>query len=93
MAKLQSIPEGDGTLLDHTCLVFVHEHAEANVHKNSGVIALVAGSNDRLVHGRHTRLMGTIGDLYRTLADGALDAGMDSSAFPTSSRKLTELLV
>ena len=29
-AKLKSMPEGDGTLLDHTCLLFVHEHAEAN---------------------------------------------------------------
>jgi hypothetical protein len=92
VAKLKSIPEGDGTLLDHTCLVFVHEHAEANIHKNSGVIAIVAGSKDRLAHGRHTRVMGTIGDLYRTLADGALDAGLGADAFPTSSRRLTELL-
>ena len=30
LAKLKSIPEGDGTLLDHTCVLFVHEHAEAN---------------------------------------------------------------
>jgi uncharacterized protein DUF1552 len=92
VAKLKSIPEGDATLLDHTCLVFVHEHAEANIHKNSGVIALVAGSRDRLVHGRHTRAMGTIGDLYRTLANGALDADLGSGAFPTSSKQLTELL-
>jgi hypothetical protein len=75
-----------------TCPVFVHEHAEANVHKNSGVIALVAGSGDSLVHGRHTRVMGTIGDLYRTLADGALDAQFSSDAFPTASHRLTELL-
>ena len=32
VTKLKSIPEGDGTLLDHTCLLFVHEHAEANIH-------------------------------------------------------------
>ncbi len=36
VAKLKSIPEGDGTLLDHSCLVYVHEHAEANPHKNTG---------------------------------------------------------
>jgi hypothetical protein len=92
VAKLKSIPEGDRTVLDNTCLVFVHEHAEANIHKNSGVIALVAGSRDRLAHGRHTRAMGTIGDLYRTLADGVLDAGLGSEAFPTSGKRLTELL-
>jgi hypothetical protein len=30
LAKLKSIPEGDGTVLDHTCLIYAHEHAEAN---------------------------------------------------------------
>ena len=78
----KSIPEGDGTLLDHTCLVFVHEHAEANIHKASGMIALVAGSKDRLAHGRHTRVMGNFGDLYRTLADGVLDAGLGCRCVP-----------
>ena len=33
VGKLKSIPEGDGTVLDNTLLVFVHEHAEANPHK------------------------------------------------------------
>lgn len=93
VAKLNSIPEGDGTVLDHTCLVFVHEHAEANIHKASGMIAILAGSKDRLVHGRHTRSEGTFGDLYRTLAAGVMDAGLGSDAFPTSSKQLTELLV
>jgi hypothetical protein len=32
MAKLASIREGDGTLLDNCCLAFIHEHAEANAH-------------------------------------------------------------
>jgi hypothetical protein len=92
-AKLKSIPEGDGTLLDNTCLVFVHEHAEADIHKASGMVALVAGSRDRLAHGRHTRVMGTFGDLYRTLADGALDASFSPDEFPTAGKRLTELLV
>src|SRR6185369_4018202 len=30
VAKLKSMREGDGCLLDNTCLVFAHEHAEAN---------------------------------------------------------------
>lgn len=93
VAKLKSMPEGNGTVLDNTCLVFVHEHAEANIHKASGMIALVAGSKDRLAHGRHSRVMGTFGDLYRTLADGALNTTFASEDFPTASKKLTELLV
>jgi hypothetical protein len=93
VAKLKSIPEGSGTVLDNTCLVFVHEHAEANIHKASGMIALVAGSKDRLAHGRHSRVMGTFGDLYRTLAEGVLNTSFGSDAFPTASQRLNELLV
>ena len=36
MAKLKSIPEGDGNLLDNTLLVYVHEHAEANSTRPAG---------------------------------------------------------
>jgi hypothetical protein len=92
VAKLKSIPEGDGTVLDNTCLTYVHEHAEANPHKASGMIALVAGCPDRLVHGRHTRIMGNFADLYRTVANDVLNADLGKDAFPTSSRKLTEIL-
>jgi len=89
-AKLKSIPEGDGTVLDNTVAVFVHEHAEAGPHKNNGMIALVAGSKDRIAVGRHTRHAGTIGDLYLTLADDVLKAGLDK--MPTAQRKLTQVL-
>ena len=34
-------------MLDHTCLVYVHEHAEANPHKNSGLAMIVAGHAGR----------------------------------------------
>ena len=90
IAKLKSIPEGDGTLLDNTVAVFVHEHAEAGPHKNNGMIALVAGSKDRIAVGRHTRLAGTIGDLYLTLADDVLKAGLGE--MPAGQRKLTQVL-
>jgi hypothetical protein len=90
IAKLKSIPEGDGTLLDNTVAVFVHEHAEAGPHKNNGMIALVAGSKDRIAVGRHTRVAGTIGDLYLTLADEVFQAGLGK--LPTAQRKLTQVL-
>jgi hypothetical protein len=91
VAKLKSIPEGSGTLLDNVVLLFVHEHAEAGVHKNTGGIALVAGSKDKLALGRHIKILGTIGDLYLTIADDVLNAGLDK--LPTSTRRLTEILV
>jgi hypothetical protein len=90
LAKLKSIPEGDGTLLDHTCLLFVHEHAEANPHKNHGHASIIAGHVGRLATGMHSSVTGTIGDLYLTLADEVLNAGLGK--FPTATRKLSAVL-
>ncbi|MGH9659672.1 MAG: hypothetical protein ACRD96_14075, partial [Bryobacteraceae bacterium] len=59
-------------------------------HKTSGMIALVAGSKDKLALGRHIKIAGTIGDLHLTLADSVIGAGIGK--VPTASRKLTEIL-
>jgi hypothetical protein len=91
IAKLKSIPEGDGTLLDHCCLIYAHEHAEANPHKNDGHAVIVAGHAGRLATGQHSKVTGTFGDLYVTVADGILNAGM--GRFPTATKKLSGLLV
>jgi len=90
VAKLKSIAEGDGTLFDHCCLVYVHEHAEANPHKNSGLAMILAGGIGRLAKGRHTRITGTVGDLYLTLADEVMRAGL--SKFPTATKRLSSVL-
>ncbi len=90
LAKLKSIPEGDGTLLDHCCLLFLHEHAEANDHKNNGLSLVVAGRAGRLVTGTHTRATGTVGDLYLTVANGIVRAGVER--VPTANRPLSFLL-
>jgi len=90
VSKLKSIPEGDRTVLDNTVLMYVHEHAEAGPHKTSGMIALLAGSKEKLAHGQHVKIAGTIGDLYTTLFDGVMGAGMGK--MPTANRQLTEIL-
>jgi len=90
VAKLKSIPEGDKTLLDNTVLMYVHEHAEAGPHKTSGMIAMVAGSKDKIAVGQHQKIAGTIGDLYTTLFDGVMGAGLGKA--PTATRQLTEIL-
>jgi hypothetical protein len=90
VAKLKSIPEGDGTVFDRTCLIYVHEHAEANPHKNSGLAMLVAGGVGKIAKGRHTRVTGTVGDVYLTVADEIVQAGIGK--FPTASRKINDLL-
>jgi hypothetical protein len=78
LAKLKSIPEGDGTLLDNTLLLFVHEHAEANVHKNNGTALILAGHVGGLQTGVHSRMTGTIAELYLTIADELLELNWGS---------------
>ncbi len=90
IAKLKSVPEGDGTVFDNTTLMFMHEHAEANPHKNSGLAMVVAGGSKKLAHGAHTRITGTVADVYVTVADEVVGAGINK--FPTSSKKITSLL-
>jgi len=90
VAKLKSVPEGNGTLFDNTCIAYVHEHAEANPHKNSGLAMIVAGGMDRLAKGKHTRVTGTMGDVYLTLADEVLNAGIGK--FPTATKTLGALI-
>src|SRR5262249_36849718 len=86
LAKLKSIQEGDGTLLDHCCLVYAHEHAEANSHKNNGLALILAGHAGGLITGQHSKVTGTVGDLYLTLANQVMGAGIKS--FPTAEKSL-----
>src|SRR5690349_14175978 len=90
ISKLESVPEGDGNLFDHTSLLYLHEHAEANPHKNSGLAMIVAGGLPRLAKGSHTRITGTVGDVYLTVADEIVGAGIGK--FPTATKKIGALL-
>ncbi|MES1261244.1 MAG: DUF1552 domain-containing protein [Acidobacteriota bacterium] len=90
IAKLESVPEGDGNLFDHTSLIYAHEHAEANPHKNRGLAMIVAGGSKKLAKGAHTRVTGTVGDVYVTVADEVVGAGIGK--FPTATRKMGALL-
>lgn len=89
VGKLKSTPEGDGNLLDNTVLLYVHEHAEANAHKNNNLALILAGHGGGMKTGLHTRTTGTVGDLYLTVAEEFIGARIGS--FPTADRKLTEL--
>lgn len=90
IAKLKSVPEGDGSVFDHTALIYTHEHAEANPHKNSGLAMVIAGGTGKLAKGSHTRITGTVGDIYLTVADELMGAGIGK--FPTAGRKIGALL-
>jgi hypothetical protein len=86
LAKLKSIPEGDGSLFDHCCLLYLHEHAEANDHKNNGMVAIMAGRANGMIRGAHSKLEGVIGDLYLAIADDIMGANLGE--FPAANRKL-----
>ncbi|HUQ90925.1 MAG TPA: DUF1552 domain-containing protein [Bryobacteraceae bacterium] len=90
IGKLKATPEGAGNMLDNTCLLFVHEHAEANAHKNNNLAVITAGHAGRMKTGLHTRTTGTLGDLYLTLAEEVLGARI--GAFPTAGSKLSEIV-
>ncbi len=90
VGKLRATPEGAGTMLDNTVLLFVHEHAEANAHKNNNLAVITAGHAGGMKTGLHTRTTGTLGDLYQTIAGEVL--GIRIEEFPTAETKLTGIV-
>jgi Protein of unknown function (DUF1552) len=89
--RLKSIPEGDGTLLDHTCVVFAHEHAEANPHKDNGLALLLAGHAGGMKTGVHSKMRNTIGDLYLTVAEEVFKLPIEKG-FPTAEKKISGIV-
>ena len=77
-------------MLDRTCAVLIHEHADANSHKNNGLATIVAGHAGSLKSGMHSKIAGTVGDLYLTLADEVFGLGLDG--FPTADKKLSQIV-
>ena len=54
LTKLKSIPEGDGTLLDHTMVLFGSGMANANAHTNKNLPIILAGGGFK--HGEYKAL-------------------------------------
>src|SRR5439155_26867378 len=86
VAKLKSVPEGDGTLFDHTCLVYAHEHAEANPHKNSGLAMILSGGMTRIARGNKPGLTGRSGKVNRPFPEEGREG--ESGNFPRQRRNL-----
>jgi hypothetical protein len=85
LAKLAAVKEGDGTLLDHTLLLYGSGMGNPNVHDHTNLPIIVAGGASAGVKGnRHLRNEKTIplANLHLTLLDKAgvkLDKFGDSS--------------
>ena len=71
--KLRSIPEGDGTLLDHSLIMYGTNMGNSNQHQHFDVPhILVGGANGRLKGGRHVayeRKTVTTGNLLLSVLD------------------------
>jgi hypothetical protein len=55
LGKLQAIPDGDGTLLDHSMVLYGSAMSDANQHNHGPPIILAGGASGRLAGGRHIR--------------------------------------
>jgi hypothetical protein len=56
LKKLQAIPDGDGTLLDHAIVLYGSGMSDGNVHNNFNVPVVVVGGRDQDLKGnRHLR--------------------------------------
>jgi hypothetical protein len=91
LQRMKSTPEGDGNLLDNTCVVFAHEHAEANPHKDNGLALILAGHAGGLKTGMHSKMRHTIGDVYMTLAEEVFKMKLDKG-FPTAETKISGIV-
>jgi len=56
LKKLQAIPDGDGTLLDHSIVLYGSGMSDGNTHNNYNVPVVVVGGRDQRLKGnRHLR--------------------------------------
>jgi hypothetical protein len=88
LEKLQATPDGDGSLLDHSTILFGCSMSDGNDHLLQNLpIVLAGGSSGRLQGGRHLRYpKGTpISNLYLTLLD---TVGVSLDRFGDSTGRL-----
>jgi hypothetical protein len=91
LAKLRDTPEGDGTLLEHSLLLYGSGMGNPNVHDHDNLPILVAGgAAGRMRGGRHIRYEQPtpLANLHLTLLD---KVGVRIDSFADSRGKLDEL--
>jgi hypothetical protein len=55
LTKLQSVKEGEGTLLDRSLIVYGSGNSDGNAHNHDNLPILLAGKGGGVVSGRHVR--------------------------------------
>jgi hypothetical protein len=93
LEKLRSTPDGDGSLLDHTILLYGSGLSNGNIHNHDNLpLLLVGGGGGQIKGGRHIRYPeGTpMTNLYLTVLD---KLGLPVEKFGDSTGKLDLLSV
>jgi hypothetical protein len=87
LKKLQATPDGEGSLLDHSVILFGSGMGESDVHSRLDVPTLLAGRGAGLLRGNHhlrTPKETPIANLMLTLAN-KFGAGMDQYGISTGT--------
>ncbi len=90
-AKLQSIPDGEGNMLDNSILVFGSNMSDSNAHNHFPLpMALVGGGAGKLKGNRHLRYPDKtpIANMHLTILDRV---GVPMESFGDSTLKFTEV--
>jgi hypothetical protein len=71
LQKLQATPDGDGSLLDHTMIVYGSGISDGNRHNHDDLPVLLAGGGRSFKTGRHVKLSESIpvANLYLSMLD------------------------
>lgn len=91
LAKMQSIPDGDGTLLDHTLVVYGSGLSDGNAHSHVDLPVLLAGgANGAFRMGRHVRYQAEtpLNNLFLSVLEAA---GVREEALGDSTGRLARL--
>jgi hypothetical protein len=91
LAKLKATPEGDGSLLDHSLILYGSGMGNPNVHDHQNLPILVAGgAAGRMRGGRHVRVENPtpLANLHLTLLN---KVGVQLDSFADSQGEMDEL--
>ncbi len=91
LQKLKSVPEGDGTLLDHSMIVYGSGISDGNAHSHDHLPVLLAGkANGTIQTGRHIRLPDEtpLTNLYLSMLRRM---GVPTTRFGDSTGELSEI--
>ncbi|MCZ2074814.1 MAG: DUF1552 domain-containing protein [Bryobacterales bacterium] len=89
--RLKSVSDGDGTLLDHSIIVYGSGLSDGNRHRHENLPVLVAGRGGGTLHpGRHLRfpIETPMANLYMSILERA---GVEPESIGDSNGKLQEL--